>query len=176
MKRSHFLFLAVAILFGVIGAYFGVKKHAPAAPEQDAVRHFLAQTMPAASGKSESLGQWAGKPLVVNFWATWCAPCVEEMPALTALQSELKTGPVQIIGIGIDSPSNISEFSVKHNIGYPLYVAGLTGTDLSRRFGNQAGGLPFTVLIGSDGSIKKRYTGRLDMKELRKDIAGLLSP
>ena len=93
---------------------------------------------------------------------------------VAALQGELTGKSIQIIGIGIDSPSNITEFSKKYKIGYPLYVAGLTGTELARQFGNQAGGLPFTVLIGSDGSIKKTYTGRLDMATLRRDLANLL--
>jgi peroxiredoxin len=77
------------------------------------------------------------------------------------------------LGIGIDSPSNIRQFSEKHQISYPLLVAGMAGTELSREFGNQAGGLPFTVLIDSDGRVRKTYIGRLDLKKLRADLASL---
>jgi peroxiredoxin len=95
------------------------------------------------------------------------------MPELVALQSELADKNLQIIGIGIDSPSNIREFSSTHHITYPLLVAGMNGTELARQFGNQAGGLPFTVLISPQGQVRKVYLGRLDMKKLRDD---LLSP
>ena len=110
---------------------------------------------------------------IINFWATWCPPCVSEMPELVALQTELADKNLQIIGIGIDSPSNIREFSSTHHITYPLLVAGMNGTELARQFGNQAGGLPFTVLINPQGQVRKVYLGRLDMKKLRED---LLSP
>jgi thiol-disulfide isomerase/thioredoxin len=173
MKRSFVLIGVIAVLFTAIGIYFGVKQYEPAAAEPAVVSQFFAQSMPDIKGQPQALEQWRGKPLVVNFWATWCAPCVEEMPELTQLQSDLSESKVQILGIGIDSPSNIVEFSQKHKIGYPLYVAGMSGTELSRQFGNKAGGLPFTVLIDSKGLISKTYLGRLKMAELRQDIAEL---
>ena len=95
------------------------------------------------------------------------------MPELTELQTELAGKNIQILGIGIDSPSNIREFAAKYKITYPLYIAGLTGSELSRQFGNQAGGLPFTVIIGPKGDVRKTYLGRLKMDQLRADIAAL---
>ncbi|MGO4468101.1 TlpA family protein disulfide reductase, partial [Pseudoduganella sp. RAF53_2] len=80
---------------------------------------------------------------------------------------------VQVIGIGIDSPTNIADFAKKFNIAYPVYVAGMSGTDLSRQFGNAQGGLPFTVLIGADGQVKKTYLGRLKFDQLKADLANL---
>jgi peroxiredoxin len=78
-----------------------------------------------------------------------------------------------VIGIGIDSPSNIAQFAAKFKIAYPLYVAGMGGTDLARQFGNSAGGLPYTVLIGADGQVRKTYLGRLKFEELKRDLAAL---
>jgi len=170
MKRNILLYAAIAILFGAIGIYFGIKRLAPITPKDVVVTHLLAQSMANAQGQSESLAQWKGKHLVVNFWATWCAPCVQEMPELSALQTEVANKNIQILGIGIDSPANIAEFSSKYKISYPLYSAGMSGTKLTKQFGNQAGGLPFTVLVGSDGQIKKTYLGRLKLEELRKDL------
>jgi thiol-disulfide isomerase/thioredoxin len=170
MKRNIFIFVPIAILFCVIGVYFGVQRHTPASPENLAVANLLSQEMPDANGKVSSLAQWKGKPLLVNFWATWCAPCVEEMPELNALQAEIAAKNIQIVGIGVDSADNIAKFADKYKISYPLYVAGTGATALLRQFGNQSGGLPFTVLIGSDGQVKKMVLGGIKFDELRKDL------
>jgi thiol-disulfide isomerase/thioredoxin len=129
------------------------------------------QSLPDLGGKPQALSTFRGKPLLVNFWATWCAPCVEEMPALSVLHDEIAQKSTQIIGIGIDSPSNIREFVSRVSVHYPLYIGGMGGSELARTFGNQAGGLPFTVLIGADGRVKKTYLGRLKMDQVRADIA-----
>lgn len=173
MKKPVFILIGVGLIFAAIGAYFSLERLAPSASTASASRILFSQTMPDAQGQQQPLSQWRGKTLVVNFWATWCAPCVEEMPELVALQRELQGQNVQIIGIGIDSASNISEFSTKHNIDYPLYVSGMTGTELSKQFGNKAGGLPFTVLIRADGKVETTYLGRLKMEDLRRDILSI---
>ncbi len=174
MKKSFIASAAVvAILFAGIGIYFG-NKHSPIAkPPSPAIQQMLAMTLPDSKGQPQKLSQWQGKFLVVNFWATWCAPCVQEMPELSALQNELAAKNIQLLGLGIDSPSNIAEFASKYKITYPLFAAGMEGTELSRQLGNQAGGLPFTVLIAPDGSLAKSYLGRLKMDELRADITKL---
>lgn len=173
MKKNRILFGGVAALFAVAGAFIGSQQTESRAAGSPTVSVLLTQTLPDASGKPQNLGQWKNKPLVVNFWATWCTPCVEEMPELSALQGELGPQKVQILGIGIDSAANISQFASKYQIRYPLYVAGMGGSELSRQLGNQAGGLPFTVLVGRDGQVKRTYLGRLKMNELRKDLAAL---
>jgi thiol-disulfide isomerase/thioredoxin len=173
MSRKTVLFIAVALLCAALGAYLGQRRNAPAAAEPSAVTALLAQSMNDASGQPQQLSQWKDRPLVVNFWATWCAPCVDEMPELSALQQQVAARQIQILGIGIDSPSNIADFGAKYKISYPLYAAGVSGTELSRQFGNQAGGLPFTVLIDREGKVKKTYLGRLKMDQLRQDLASL---
>jgi peroxiredoxin len=95
------------------------------------------------------------------------------MPELSRLQTEIAPKQVQIIGIGVDNARNIAQFARKHKIAYPLYVSDMNGADLSRQFGNQVGGLPFTVLMAPDGQVKKTYLGRLKLDELRKDLASL---
>lgn len=172
MKR-FFLFGLIALFFAGVGVYFGIRHHTPTEPASAAVRTLFAQHMEDVSGKTVTLSDFQGKTLIVNFWATWCAPCVEEMPELTALQSEITGKNMQILGIGIDSAKNIQDFAAQYKIAYPLFVAGISGTELSRAFGNQTGGLPFTVLIGKDGTIEKTYLGRLHMEQLRADLAAL---
>ncbi len=168
-----------------IGAYIALGREAPpqAAPVAPIaakapltpVGALFAETMNDASGTSHALGRWKGKALVVNFWAPWCAPCVQEMPELNQVALDSAAQGINVIGIGIDSPSNIAEFASKLKISYPLYVAGMSGTDLSRQFGNSNGGLPYTVLIGADGKVVKTYLGKLKFEELKADLAKLKS-
>lgn len=169
MKKEYWLGAAVALVFIVIGLIFGLKKEEPSLPLGSGAL-LLSQNLPDLTGKTQALSQWKGKTLVVNFWATWCAPCVEEMPELSSLQQKDGSGNFQIIGIGIDSAEKMQEFSAKHNISYPLYVAGMQGAELSRQLGNTKGGLPFTLLVAPDGSIKKTYLGRLNLPSLRGDL------
>ncbi len=170
MKRSYLLFALIALVSAGIGIFMGSQRWSPAAAENSAAAAFYRQSLPDVHNTPQSLSQWQGKTLVVNFWATWCAPCVDEMPELSALQKEAAAKNIQIIGIGIDSAGNIKDFSEKHQIGYPLYVAGISGTELARQFGNQAGGLPYTVLLSPSGEVRKTYLGRLKMEELKKDL------
>jgi peroxiredoxin len=166
-------FVVIAVLFTAIGIYFGVKRLQPSAPADTAVAALMQISMRDSAGKQRKMSEWQGKVLVLNFWATWCPPCVSEMPELVALQNDFVSKNVQVVGIGIDSPSNIREFSEKHQITYPLLLGGLEGTELSKQFGNQSGGLPFTLLIGADGSVRKSYMGRLDMEQVRADLSSL---
>ncbi|CAN7565774.1 TlpA disulfide reductase family protein [Pseudoduganella sp. LjRoot289] len=184
-NKKYFVYAAVAIACGAGGAWFSDMQAQQALAEASAakaasmaalpppVAALFRQQLKDVKGADQSLGQWRGKGLLVNFWATWCAPCVQEMPELSALQAEIQDKKLQIIGIGIDSPSNIAEFAEKHKIAYPVYVGGMSGTDLSRELGNAHGGLPFTVLIGADGRVKKTYLGRLKFDELRADLASM---
>lgn len=172
MKREIFIFCIIAALFLSLGLYFGVKKAEPEVVP-DAGTQLFKQALPDASGTLHELSKWKGHILLVNFWATWCPPCVEEMPELSELQEEKSFKNLQILGIGVDSPSNIRDFAAKYKISYPLYVAGMGGGELSKALGNQHGGLPFTLLIDSSGQINKAYLGRLQMETVRKDIAAL---
>ncbi len=173
MTRKSLLLILIAVLFTGIGVYFGAKRFQPAPPADTAVSALMQLAMPDPVGQQRKMSEWQGKVLLVNFWATWCPPCVAEMPELEALQAERGSKGLQIVGIGIDSPSNIREFSEKHKITYPLLVGGLQGTEVSRSFGNETGGLPFTVLIGTDGLVKQAYMGRLDLQKVRADLDSL---
>jgi peroxiredoxin len=174
MNKSKLLaFIVISILFTGIGIYFGAKRFNPAPAEEGAVSALFQSSLPDTQNRQRSFSEWRGKTLLVNFWATWCPPCVAEMPELVELQADMASRNLQIIGIGIDSPTNIRQFAEKLEISYPLLVAGLEGTELSRQFGNQGGGLPFTVLIGADGRVRQTYIGRLDMKKVRADLAAL---
>jgi len=182
-KKNLVGYAIVAAAFAVFGAIAAVKSESKGplttsyAPTDgrphSAVTNLYAQSLNDLAGKPQSLGQWKGKPLLVNFWASWCAPCVQEMPELSELAAKEAGRRFNVIGIGIDSPANLNEFVKKTKVAYPLYVGGMSGTDLSRELGNTHGGLPFTVLIGPDGQVRKTYLGRLKFDELRADLAKL---
>ncbi|MFZ6848810.1 TlpA disulfide reductase family protein [Undibacterium sp. RuRC25W] len=172
MSKKIFPIATVIAVLGLgLGIFAGNLRASAEIPQDKTVAQLFAKTLPDSTGKPQALSQWQHHFLVVNFWATWCGPCVQEMPELSALQKELQSKSVQIIGMGIDSPSNIAEFTKKYSISYPIYVAGMDGSELTRQLGNQAGGLPFTVLINPEGKVVKNYLGRLKMDQLRADIA-----
>jgi thiol-disulfide isomerase/thioredoxin len=187
-KKNLISYALIAVIFAGAGAYIAKQKTSPApvaataapsAPAAPAVaaaspaQPLYDQQLKDLSGQTQALSQWKGKALIVNFWAPWCGPCVREMPALSALQKEVAGKNIQVLGLGIDSPENIAEFAQKVHIAYPVYVAGMGGSDLSRLFGDKEGSLPYTVLIGADGQIKKTYLGALKFDQLRADLASL---
>jgi thiol-disulfide isomerase/thioredoxin len=167
-RRSRlWLWIAVAVVACAAGALAGHFVFSPKAASDQAVETFFQTLLPDPIGTDIDLGKLRGKTVVINFWAPWCGPCVEEMPELTALHAEYAARQVEFVGIGIDSAANIQQFVKKVPVAYPLAVAGFAGTELSRNFGNNAGGLPYTVVINPDGSVKYRKMGRVTSDELR---------
>lgn len=108
-----------------------------------------------------------GRPALLNFWATWCAPCIKELPLLDQFQRE-RAGRWQVVGLAIDGPTPVREFLLKRPLGFPVGLAGLNGVDLARALGNDAGGLPFSVLIDAQGQLRERKLGALTEEELAR--------
>ena len=172
-QKNQISYLIIAFIFLALGLYFADRKFSVKAAKDTVVQQLFSSQLKDVDGNPQKISQWQGQFLLVNFWATWCKPCVQEMPELQALSLAFKSKQLQVVGMGIDSPAQIRAFRDQHHITYPLLVAGLEGTDLGTALGNQVGGLPFTVLISPDGRILKHYVGRLKMDELRRDIAQL---
>lgn len=156
-----------------LGAYVAWRQSPPTLAPDAAVAGFWSLNLPDARGQSLAMKAFAGRPLVVNFWATWCPPCIEEMPELSSLHTELKPTGVQFLGIAIDSPKQVEAFAARAPVSYPLVVAGMSGTELGRQFGNASGMLPFTVLIDRHGRILQRIPGRVRLPDLRSGIDAL---
>ena len=169
MKAARYIvFATVGALAVATGLYFGSKSKQlnPQNPEAGVALLFQQKSLD-AQGKPQDFSQWRGKILVVNFWATWCPPCIEEMPELAELQRNFQNKNVQFVGIGIDSADKISDFLRKNqNIDYPLLVAGAAGIELARTLGNTSGGLPYTVLIDQQGRIQQLQSGRVRREAL----------
>ncbi|OAJ57210.1 redoxin [Paraburkholderia ginsengiterrae] len=142
-------------------------------PAQSAVAQLWAAPVTTVDGKPQTLSLLKGHPIVVNFWASWCGPCVEEMPALSQLQREYAKKGIQFIGLGVDSDKNVQAFLQKVKVAYPIYVTGFGGADLARAFGNNAGGLPFTVVIDAKGNIRSTKLGQIDPQALKQTLDAL---
>lgn len=171
-RISLAIWIVVAIVAAIAGAVVAHFVFSPKPVSDQAVESLFQTKLPDPGGAELDLSRFRGKTLVVNFWAPWCGPCVDEMPELTALHGEYSSRNVEFIGIGIDSASNIQEFLKKVPVAYPLAVAGFSGTELARSFGNAQGGLPYTVIITPDGAVKYRKMGRVHADELRKELPG----
>lgn len=126
----------------------------------------LSQAFPDTAGAVQPLKQWQGKVLVINFWATWCAPCRDEMPEFAQLQTELADRGVQFVGIGIDAAERIAQFQRDDGVNYPLLVGNVTAIDLTRDYGNSMQALPFTVVLDRDGRVAATKLGRFAKADL----------
>jgi thiol-disulfide isomerase/thioredoxin len=107
-----------------------------------------------------------GKPLLINFWATWCAPCLREMPEIDRFYREFSPRGWQVLGLAIDGPTPVREFLARVKIGFPIGLAGLDGTELVHSLGNRQGGLPFSVMINASGTLIQRKMGETSFDEL----------
>jgi thiol-disulfide isomerase/thioredoxin len=142
-----------------IGQYAAPTKPAPASadpaasPAQITAGVLYAASFPDVTGKSQSLGQWQRELLVINFWATWCAPCKEEMPLLADLQQKYAKNGVQFVGIAADTSANVANFAQKVPLGYPLLPDESRAIEFSKRLGNRLGLLPHTVVIAPGGEV-----------------------
>jgi len=181
MNRRVFLYGAAGVAAMAGGGWAAWRASSRRVPSRQAggaglaglpedVRAVYALELPDAAGRSHAVAGYRGKPLVVNFWATWCPPCVKEMPDLDALHK--RYAQVQFLGIGIDTAANIRQFSEKIPVGYPLLVAGPSGIELLRRLGNPAGGLPFTVVFDAQGQVARRILGQVQPDDLARTLDG----
>lgn len=119
---------------------------------------------PTPDGSSRSVSEFLGKPMVLNFWATWCPPCVKEMPDLDFLQQ--KYPDITVVGLAVDTASNIVKFSERVPVSYPILVAGHGGIQLMKEMGNPRGGLPFTQLYDAQGKLVREFLGQINRDDL----------
>jgi thiol-disulfide isomerase/thioredoxin len=140
---------------------------------QSAVSQLWGASVTSVDGKPQTLTALKGHPIVVNFWASWCGPCVEEMPELSQLQRDYAKKGIQFVGLGVDSDKNVQAFLQKVKVAYPVYVTGFGGADLARAFGNTAGGLPYTVVIDAKGNVRSTKLGQIDPKALKQTLDSL---
>jgi thiol-disulfide isomerase/thioredoxin len=127
---------------------------------------FWTQSFERPEGGDLVLSSLRGKPLLLNFWATWCPPCVEEMPMIDAFFRQNGSNGWQVVGLAIDQPSAVRKFLQRTPVTYPTGLAGLQGTELVKNLGNTGGGLPFTLVLNASGSVAARKMGKLETTDL----------
>ena len=166
--RRRLLYAGVAGAAAVGGGGLAWWRFQPHAMESGAEQALWGLEFDRPEGGVVALKSFAGKPLLLNFWATWCPPCVEELPMLNAFYRENASKGWQVVGLAIDQPSSVRKFLDRLPLDFPVGLAGLGGTELGRSLGNLTGGLPFTVVLGQGGRVLHRKMGQVTPDDLQQ--------
>ncbi len=166
-----YLILMMSLGFGI--RYFFLNTQVQDGGKQS-TRTLFTANFPNEHGKPQSLNQYAGKVVVLNFWASWCEPCREEMPELSQLHTEYKDRNVVVLGLAIEDVAAINDFIKQTPVSYPLFAADMQGMDIAASLGNNKGVLPYTVIIKADGTIAKSYFGRITKSLLEQTLKTIL--
>jgi peroxiredoxin len=167
MQRRHWLMAGVAGLAAAAGAGLAWHRTRLADADRAAAQALWALRLPRPEGGELALAGFQGKPLVLNFWATWCEPCVRELPALNRFHREFQARGWQVLALAVDSPTPVRSFLAEKPLGFPVALAGLDGHELMRTLGNVQGALPFSVVFSGDGRITQRKLGETRFEELQ---------
>ena len=156
---------ATAALLGLGAAWW--RAQAPDLPPAlPPVEGFWSMQWDTPQGGTVSMNAFQGRPLLLNFWATWCPPCVDELPLINDFYRQNKVNGWQVLGLAVDKLVPVQAFLQKMPLDFPVAMAGLSGAELGRSLGNSAGGLPFSVVIGGNGLVVQRKLGRLSAADL----------
>lgn len=164
------LFAATAVTAAGVGAGLGWQRWRPQAAATGATAALWESTLTTVDGVHTPLATWRGQPTLVNFWATWCPPCVEEMPMLDAFYRQ-HAGACHILGLAIDQAAAVRKFLQKQGVSYPILLAGAQGLNLSKILGNEGGGLPFSVFLDASGALTHSKVGKLKAEDLTNWLA-----
>ena len=137
----------------------------------DALRNFWTLSFETPDSQSLPMASLRGKPLLINFWATWCPPCIEELPLLDNFYRTYKDKGWQVLGLAVDQPSAVRKWLQVKPLSFPVGMAGFQGTELVKSFGNTSGSLPFTLVVSAAGAVMARKTGQVTPDELQLWLA-----
>ena len=175
---KNLLLLAAAVL-ALAGGYWAAQSLRPAEKVTTPTYGggtMIDFTLPDLDGKKHALSEWRGQVIVLNFWATWCPPCREEIPLFISLQKKQAAGGLQIIGVAIDNPAAVRVYRQSVRMNYPILIGDDEVMPLLAKYGNRQGSLPYTVIIDRSGSIAVRKLGAFTQTELESLIDPLLNP
>jgi thiol-disulfide isomerase/thioredoxin len=168
MQRRHILTAGIAAALAGVGAYFWQGKQEPQVkPVAGDLSDLWQMRFETPDGGQLAMQSLKGKPLLINFWATWCPPCVDELPLLERFYTQNKAKSMQIVGLAADKPEAVRIFLKKMPLTFPIGITDLSGIALSKSWGNLAGGLPFSVMLAADGHVLQRKIGKLSGEDLK---------
>lgn len=176
--RRRLIGAAAASVAATAGALVWLNRPRPSTPiapskpaGEPAPADLWSQQFDTPTGGTLKLADYRGHPLVLNFWATWCPPCVKELPELNHFHEAFHAKGWRVVGLAIDGPTPVREFLAKVGVGFDIGLAGFGGTELSQKLGNAAGGLPFSVILDAQGQIRHRITGATSYDALSAQAA-----
>jgi thiol-disulfide isomerase/thioredoxin len=165
-SRRKLLYAGAALGAGLAGAAWWQFRASAGAAAVRSADPFWALELETPEGAPLKISRFAGQALLVNFWATWCPPCVEELPMLSRFAQEQQSRGWRVLGLAVDQPSSVRAWLAKSPLAFPVAMAGLGGTDLSKRMGNLSGALPFSVAFSASGQVLQRKGGKLTPEDL----------
>lgn len=172
MNRVVWPALALVAALGA-GVWLSNARYAPHAPAEPAVDALWSLEFPDPASRPQALAQWRGQVVVLNFWASWCAPCREEMPDFVELRERHHARGVEFVGIAIDNAANVADFLQKQPVNYPILIGEGAAHSLARQLGDTSGALPYTIVLDRDGKIALTHLGRLPADVLEAKLVEL---
>ncbi|MHB8950577.1 MAG: TlpA disulfide reductase family protein [Rhodoferax sp.] len=166
-NRRRWLLGAVASAATLGGAALAWRRYQPQTLAPSAEATLWQLEFPGLDGGVFRMASMQGRPVLLNFWATWCPPCVEELPLLSSFYRENSAKGWQVLGLAVDQMEPVKRFLARSPVTFPVALAGLPGVELGKSLGNVSGGLPFTVVLGSDGRVAHRKIGKVSPDDLR---------
>jgi len=165
-NRRNWIIGGLGMAAGLAGALVAWHKFEPHAVMDEAVLNFWTQSFERPEGGNLSMQAFQGKPLLINFWATWCPPCIEELPLIDAFYNQNESKSLQVIGLAVDQPSMVRRYLTQKPLSFPVGLAGFNGTELGRTLGNAQSVLPFSVIFDAKGRLLAQKAGKLDQSDL----------
>jgi len=172
--KIKLMFLLVALMAVVAG--FKLQQNGQSAKIAEPVTEQLSFGFPDIKGQQQAIQQWQGKILIINFWATWCGPCLKEIPEFIQWQQAYQDKNVQFIGIAVDDQQSVADYLKTIHINYPILIAGDAGSQLSQQLGNLINAVPFTLIVNAQGQIVHRQFGELSKEKFSEVLESLLKP
>ncbi len=171
MRQTIILIIAALL---ALAAGITVERLANPTTVPPTTRPQLDFSLPDSNGTLRHINTWRDKVMVINFWATWCPPCLKEIPQFVKLQEELSENDIQFIGIAVEDAEPVIEFLRDHSINYPILIGGDAGISLSQQLGNIVNAVPFTLIVNREGQIVFRHPGELSREKLLQELKPLI--
>lgn len=176
LDRSNRVILGLAVLVATIGGYVQHRHQQPAATDSARIGLLApALTLPDLDGKPHRLNDYRGRRVLLNFWASWCGPCLDEMPALDRAQAKFGEKGGIVVGIAMDEPTRIRPFLAMHPVSYPILLGRLDSPSTTLQLGDSSEVLPYSILIDADGRILATHAGALSALQLEQWLASTQS-